>query len=129
MNPQLQLLVRAELKSLLKAGFIKPVEIIDWVYLMVMMRKNSGKLRVCVDCKKLNANIYNNHFPLPFITLLLKEIGGHACYSFMNNFVEYNQISIAFENIHKTIFATPWGTFVWVIMPFGLCYVRPSLRD
>ena len=29
MNPQLQLLVRAELERLLQAGFIKPVEIID----------------------------------------------------------------------------------------------------
>ena len=31
MNPLLQLLVRAELKRLLKAGFIKPVEITDWI--------------------------------------------------------------------------------------------------
>ena len=30
-NPQLQLLVKAELKKLLQAGFIKPVEITDWV--------------------------------------------------------------------------------------------------
>ena len=31
MNPQLQLLVRAELERLLKVGFIKHVEITDWV--------------------------------------------------------------------------------------------------
>ena len=23
--------------------------------------------------------------------------------------------------MHKTAFTTPWGTFVWVVMPFGLC--------
>ena len=52
---------------------------------------------------------------------LLEEVGGHARYTFIDGYAGYNQILIALQNIHKTAFATPWGTFVWVIMPFGLC--------
>ena len=39
MNPRLQLLVKAELERLLQAGFIKPVEIMDWVSPMVLMKE------------------------------------------------------------------------------------------
>ena len=121
MNPQLQLLVRAELERLLKARFIKPVEITDWVSPMILVKKKNRKLRVCVDYWKLNACTQKDYFSLPFITLLLEDVGGHARYTFMDGYAGCNQISIVLQDIHKTVFTTPWGTFVWVIMPFGLC--------
>ena len=106
---------------MLNAGFIKPMEITDWVSLMMLMKKKNGKLRVCVDYRKLNACTQNDHFPLPFITLLLEEVGGHTRYIFMDGYADYNQISIALKNIQKTAFTTSWETFIWVVMPFGLC--------
>ena len=33
---------------------MKPVEITDWVSPMVLVKKKSAKLRVCVDYRKLN---------------------------------------------------------------------------
>ena len=86
MNSQLQLLVKAELERLLQAG-LKPVEITDWVSSMVIVKKKNEKLRVYVDYRKLNACTQNDHFPLPFTTLLLKEVGGHARYTFMDGYV------------------------------------------
>ena len=128
MNPQLQLLVRAELERLLQAGFIKHVEITDWVSPMVIVKKKNGKLRVCVDYRKLNVCTQKDHFPLPFITLLLEEVGGHAKYTFMDGYAVYNQIAIALCDVHKTAFTTPWGTFVWVVMPFGLCNASATFQ-
>ena len=78
MNPLLQLLVKAELERFLQAGFIKPIEIADWVSSMMLVKKKNGKLRVCIDYRKLNDCTQNDHFPLPFITLLLEEVGGHG---------------------------------------------------
>ncbi|KAH9306976.1 hypothetical protein KI387_011380, partial [Taxus chinensis] len=40
--------------------------------------------------------------------------------SLMDGFSCYNQIKIADEDQHKTAFTTPWGTFCYQIMPFGL---------
>ena len=57
---------------------------------MVLVKKINGKLRVCVDYSKLNACIQNDHFPSPFITLLLKKIGGHTRYTFMYGYTGYN---------------------------------------
>ncbi|KAH9327469.1 hypothetical protein KI387_007647, partial [Taxus chinensis] len=33
---------------------------------------------------------------------------------------DINKIQIAEEDQHKTTFITPWGTFCYKIMPFGL---------
>jgi hypothetical protein len=35
-------------------------------------------------------------------------------------FSSYNQISVMLEDREKTAFTTPWGTFMYANMPFGL---------
>ena len=40
--------------------------------------------------------------------------------SFMDGFSGYNQIKLVEENQEKTSFITPWGTYYYVVMPFGL---------
>ena len=38
----------------------------------------------------------------------------------MDGFSGYNQIRMAEEDKEKTTFVTPWGTFYYKVMPFGL---------
>lgn len=99
-----------ELEILLKAGFIQPVEITDWVSPMVLLNKRNGKLRVCVDYRKLNACTQNDHFPLPFIILLLEEVGDHARYTFMDGYAGYNFNCLSRHP--QDGFSTPRKTFV-----------------
>ncbi len=40
--------------------------------------------------------------------------------SFMDGYSGYNQIKMAVEDREKTTFTTPWGTFCYRVMPFGL---------
>ena len=40
--------------------------------------------------------------------------------SLMDGFSDYNQIKIVEEDQHKMKFTTPWGTFCYQVMPFGL---------
>jgi hypothetical protein len=121
MNPRLQLIVKAELEKLLEVGFIKPVEITDWVSPMVLVKKKNGKLRVCIDYRRLNKATQKDHFPLPFVNQILDEVAGHELYTFLDGYSGYNQVSIHPDDYHKTAFTTPWGTFIYVVMPFGLC--------
>ena len=38
----------------------------------------------------------------------------------MDGFLGYNQIMVHLEDQEKTAFTTPWGTFMYAKMPFGL---------
>ena len=57
---------------------------------------------------------------MPFIDQLIDACAGHEVLSFMDDFFRYNQIQIRKEDQYKTAFTTPWGTFSYRVMPFGL---------
>ncbi len=52
---------------------------------MVVPRKN-GKLRICVDFRKLNKTTKKDLYPLPFFAEVLNTIVGHEAYSFLNGY-------------------------------------------
>ena len=75
---------------------------------------------MCVDCRELNRASLKDDFPLPHIDELVDFTTGHALLSFMDGFSGYNQIVMAPEDREKTAFTTPWGTYCYRVMPFGL---------
>lgn len=79
------------------------------------------KIRVCQDFRKLNATTRKDHYPLPFIDLVLDLVSLHELYSFLDGYSGYNQVSIQEEDRDKTTFTTNWGTYAFRVMPFGLC--------
>ena len=126
LNPRYSMLVKEELEKLLEAGFIYPVNNSEWVSPIVIVPKKVGtdgkvKIRVCQDYRKLNAATKKDHFPLPFIDLVLDHVAGQECFSFLDGFSGYNQVSIREEDQLKTTFTTDWGTYAFNRMPFGLC--------
>jgi hypothetical protein len=57
---------------------------------------------------------------MPFIDQIIDDCVGHEALSFMDGFSGYNQIQIHPADQYKTAFTTPWGTFAYRVMPFGL---------
>ena len=51
---------------------------------------------------------------------LLQGVTGLSMMSMLDGFSGYNQVVIQEEDRHKTTFTTPWGTFEYLRMPFGL---------
>ena len=51
---------------------------------------------------------------------MLDNVGGQEVYSFTDGFLGYHQIKIHEEDRHKTTFAIEWGSFQYILMPFGL---------
>ena len=58
----------------------------------ILVPKKNGKIRVCVDYRKLNAAMVTDAFPLPFTDEVLDTVPGHEVYSFLDGFIGYNQI-------------------------------------
>ena len=75
---------------------------------------------MCVDFQDLNKASPKDDFPLPHINILVDNTTGHASLSFMDGFSRYNQIKMALKDMEKTSFITPWGTYCYKVMPFGL---------
>ena len=121
MNPNLREIVKEELQKLLNAGFIYPISDSEWVSPLVIVPKKNGKWRVCVDYRSLNKATQKDHFPLPFIDQVLDSLAGKKFFSFLDGFSGYNQIRIAPQDQDKTTFTSPWGTFAYRVLPFGLC--------
>jgi hypothetical protein len=91
---------------LLPIGFIQFIEEATWFSPMVIVPKKNGKLKICIDFRKLNVIAKKDAYPLPFINEMLNIIARYETYSFLNGYLRYHQISIAQEDIYKTAFVT-----------------------
>ena len=69
---------------------------------------------MCIDFRDLNKASPKDDFPLPHINILVDNTVGHALLSFMDCFLRYNQIKLASEDMGKTSFITPWGTYCYI---------------
>ena len=82
--------VAEEVRKLLEAGFIREVYYPDWLANVVMVKKNSGKWRMCVDFTDLNRACSKDSYPLPRIDTLVDSTARHELLSFMDAFSGYN---------------------------------------
>ena len=94
--------VAEEVRKLLESGFIREVYYPDWLANVVMVRKNSGKWRMCVDFTDLNRVCPKDSYPLHRIDTLVDSTARHELLSFMDAFSGYNQIKMKEEDQEKT---------------------------
>ena len=90
MNPNYAAKVKEEIDKLLQVGFIRPIKRATWLSPIVVVLKNNGQIRVCVNYRKLNVATVMDSFPLSFIDGVLNAVVGHQCYSFLDRFNGYN---------------------------------------
>eukprot|EP00253_Pinus_taeda_P022601 PITA_22601 len=119
-HPRKAVAIKAEVEKLLKAGFMYPIPLTEWISNIVPVDKKQGTIRVCVDYRDINRACPKDNYPTPFIDQLIDECAGSEIYSFMDGFSGYNQINIAPADQHKMTFICPWGTFAYKKLPFGL---------
>jgi hypothetical protein len=81
-----------------------------------------------MDFHELNKSCLKDNFLTPFINQILEECAGSEVFSFMDRFLQYNQIQIKPEDQHKLTFIFPWGTFTYRKMPFGLKNIRVTFQ-
>jgi hypothetical protein len=71
-NLALEATIKREVEKLLKAQIIFPVKYSEWVSNMVLVRKKTGKIRLCVDFRALNRASVKDNFPLPNMEMILQ---------------------------------------------------------
>jgi hypothetical protein len=119
-NPMLLPVMEKEVKKLLDAQIIVPLRYSESVANLVPVRKKRGEIRLCVDFRNLNRSAKKDNYPLPKMEHILQRVTGASRISMIDGFSGYNQISFMHEDREKIAFTTPWGTFMYAKMPFGL---------
>jgi putative transposase len=78
---------------------------------IVVIPKKNGKLKICIDFKKLNVATKKDPYPLPFTNEVLNTITRYERYFFLDEYSGYHQISITLEHKYNTTCVIDWGDF------------------
>jgi len=113
-------IIGEEIHKLLTTGFIKEVHHPNWLGNPVLVKKNNGKMRMCVDYTSLNKACPKVPFPLPRIDQIVDSTTGCETHSFLDAYSGYHQIKMKESDQLATCFITPFGMYCYLTMPFGL---------
>ncbi|XP_072087192.1 uncharacterized protein [Arachis hypogaea] len=102
-----------EAKKLINANFIREIRFTTWLANVVMVKKNNGKWRMCVDFTDLNKACPKDAYPLPSIDTLVDNSCGYGTLSFMDAYSGYNQILMHPSDQDKTAFITEYGNYCY----------------
>eukprot|EP00253_Pinus_taeda_P013202 PITA_13202 len=119
-HPRKATTIKTEVEKLLKAGFIYPIPLTDWVLNIVPVNKKQGTIRICIDYRDINHACPKDNYPTPYIDQIIDDCASSEIFSFMDGFSGYNQINIIPADQPKMAFICPWGTFSYCKLPFGL---------
>ena len=91
-----------------------------WASPIVLVRKKNGKVRPCIDYRRLNSVIENDAFPLPRIQDCLDAVYGSTLFTTVDMTSGYHQVPVKESDIPKTAFVTKYGMYEFTKMPMGL---------
>jgi hypothetical protein len=127
-HPRKAAAIKLKVEKLLKADFIYPMALTEWVSNPDPIDKKGGSIRVCVDYRDINKACSKDNFPTAFVDQIVDDCTDSEIFSLMDGFSGYNQINIAPEDQHKIVFICPWGTFAYRKLPFGLKNVSATFQ-
>ncbi|UYV79179.1 K02A2.6-like [Cordylochernes scorpioides] len=113
--------VQSELEKMVKQGIVTKIyHETEWSHPMVVVKKKSGQIRICLDPRKLNEALVGRHFQTPAPAKLLHEIPKAKYYTVLDVKSAYWHIPVAKECRDLLVMITPFGKFRYNRLPFGL---------
>src|ERR1043165_6966469 len=119
MSPKENEIIRKELDKMIEQGVIKPSQS-PWASPVVLVRKKDGKIRFCVDFRKINSITKKDKYPLPNIEEIMDLLGNAQWFATMDLASGYWQVKIADEDIEKTAFSIAYGLYEFVKAVFSI---------
>ncbi|MBW0478359.1 hypothetical protein O181_018074 [Austropuccinia psidii MF-1] len=109
-------------------GFIRPISSSAGEPVL-FLKKKDGCLCLCVGYRKLNAITRKNRYPVPPMNQLLTVFNGPTIFSKIDLCGEYNLLRIKEGDAHLTAFRTKYGSYEYLVMPFGCTKAPASFQN
>jgi hypothetical protein len=84
------------------------------------VKEKTGKMRLVVDYRGLNAITIKDAYPIPLMTTLMEQIQGSTWFNKLDLKNGFNLIRVKEGDEWKTAFKTRYGMYEYKVMPFGL---------
>ena len=113
--------VKAELQRMENLGVIQKVEEpTDWCHPIVIVFKDNGEIRLCIDLTKLNPHIKREYRILDSVEDCLARIGRAKYFTKLDANSGYWQVPSDSESQKLTTFITPFGRYCCLRSRFGI---------
>lgn len=121
-SPYVQKDINVEIDRLLALDVIEACEPGAWSSPIVVVRKASGKVRLCLDARRLNDVTIKDAYPQPQINRILGRLAGTKVLSSIDFSDAFLQVPLDASSQPKTAFAISGrGYYKYKRMAFGLC--------
>ena len=111
--------VKEEIDHLVEMGVATPSHS-PWASPIVPVTKKDGKIRLCIDYRKLNNVTEPDPYYMNTLDEILEKVGESRCLSKLDLSKGFYQIGVEEESVEKTAFISPFGKYSFTRMPFGL---------
>jgi transposase InsO family protein len=119
-SPYLQKEIDTELQRMIDLGVIQPSKS-SWAFPLVPVRKSNGKLRLCLDSRKLNEVTKRDNYPIPHMGRITKRLEKSVYFTAIDMSDAFWQVELDEKSREKCAFIVHGkGLFEHVRMPFGL---------
>lgn len=93
----------------------------EWVHhLVTVEKKDKNELRPCIDPRELNANILDEQTYIPTFDDFASKVNGMKYFSVLDLKDGFWHVKLAEESRKLCTFATPFGNYRFLRMPFGI---------
>jgi hypothetical protein len=110
----------AQVNEFIRKGWIE-LSSSPWSSSVLFIPKPNGKLRFCLDYRRLNQRTVKDSGNIPLMTEMLDELAGARLFSALDLASGYYQLGLDKTSRPLTAFPTPYGLYQWTVMPMGLC--------
>lgn len=114
--------LKAELDRMISDNIIttvkKPTEFVNPI---VIVKKPDNSIRICLDPQNLNDALLREHYEIPTFDEITRDMCGAKIFSTLDASKGFWQIVLTEEASELTTFATPFGRYMFLRLPYGVC--------
>lgn len=118
-SPSIQAEMDREIERYMQMDAIEEC-VSEWANPLVPVRKSNGKLRVCLDSRRINAITKKDSYPMRDMKGIFHRLQSASYFSVIDLKDAYFQIPLKEECRDYTAFRTSKGLFRFKVCPFGL---------